>query len=344
VWTAQVGQGFSSVSVKGNRVYTMGHVNGQDVVTCLDAGTGRNVWQHKYASSAGDYAGPRATPTIDGPNVYTMSREGKAHCLNAASGKLVWQQDLQRMTGGEYPQWGFAGSPLVEGNLVIYNVGTAGIALDKTSGKQVWATGSGRAGYSSPFAFGAAANRAVALFTAYGVVARDAKSGRALWQHPWQTSYDVNAADPLVVGNEVFISSNYGKGGALLRLSGNRPSVVWENRNMKNHFNTSVMVNNTLFGNDENTLKAVDWKSGQEKWRMRGMGKGGLIAADWKLIVLTERGELVIIDAKPDRFNELARAQVLNGTCWTHPVLANGFIYARSHEGTLVCVDVRAAK
>src|SRR5262249_31112690 len=157
----------------------------------------------------------------------------------------------------------------------------------------------------------------------------------------WETSYDVNAADPQLSGSDVFISSNYGRGCAMLRPSGGGAQVVWENRNMKNHFNSCVILNGGIYGNDENTLKCLDQRTGGEKWRARGIGKGGLIAADNKLIVLTERGELFVAQAAPDRFNELARAKVLDGTCWTHPVLANGFIYCRSHEGDLVCLDVR---
>jgi outer membrane protein assembly factor BamB len=167
-------------------------------------------------------------------------------------------------------------------------------------------------------------------------------NGRRLWDFPWQTSYDVNAADPIFAGDTVFISSNYGKGCALLRVGGGRPSVAWQNRSMKNHFNSCVLLNGALFGNDENTLKCIDLKTGAERWASRGMGKGGLIAADGKLIVLTERGELVLAAAASDRYRELARTQILRGTCWTQPALANGLLYCRSHEGELVCLDMRA--
>ena len=151
----------------------------------------------------------------------------------------------------------------------------------------------------------------------------------------------MNAADPLFSGDTVFISSDYGKGCALLRLGRGRPTVLWQNRNMRNHFNACVRVGGALYGNDENTLKCIDLQTGAERWRSRGMGKGGLIAADGKLIVLTERGELTIVQATPERDVELARAKVLNGRCWTHPVLANGLVYCRSHEGRLVCLDLK---
>lgn len=338
VWGVNIGKGFSSVAVKAGRVYTIGNDNDQDIIHCLNAATGRMIWQYKYPCGAGDYPGPRATPLVAGNTVYTLSREGLALCLNAQTGKVIWQKNIAQEIGATAPGWGFAGSPLLSGNLVIYNIGNAGTALDKTTGKIVWKSGAGVSGYSSPVAFGAG----VAIFGAKGLTAVNPATGKMLWQYPWETSFDVNAADPIFAGNTVFISSNYGKGGALLRISGNKVTPVWENRNMKNHFNTCVQVGNALYGNDENTLRCIDLATGDERWNMRGMGKGGLIAADGKLIVLTERGELVLIRAASDKMTELARAKVMTGTCWTHPVLADGVIYCRSQEGSLVAFRLKS--
>jgi outer membrane protein assembly factor BamB len=333
LWGVQVGQGFSSVAVVGDRVYTVGNYQSQDFVSCLNAANGKVVWQHKYACSPGDYAGPRATPTIHDGNVYTLSREGHAFCLNAATGKVVWQARLE----GAVPGWGFSSSPLIQSNLAIYNAGASGMALDKKTGKVVWRSGGNGAAYASPVAFTAGGQTGVAIFAASGLVAVNPANGRQLWQYPWQTNYDVNAADPIFSGDSVFISSNYGKGGALLRLAGGRPTPVWQTRSMKNHFNACVLLGGHLYGNDENTLRCIEWRTGNEKWSMRGMDKGGLIAADGKLIVLTGRGELVLVSATPTQFKELARARVLDGNTWTHPVLANGKLYCRSQPGVLAC-------
>jgi outer membrane protein assembly factor BamB len=345
LWTAQVGEGFSSVAVKSGRVYTMGNAAGKDTVFCLEAGTGRVLWRYTYPCPAGDESGTRATPTLEASRVYTFSREGQAFCLNAASGARIWGKDLRRETGAPPPRWGFAGSPLVFGKLVIYNVGSGGTALDKVSGRLVWKSSAGTAGYASPVAYTVGGQHGVAIFTGTALVGVDPASGRLLWQYPWQTDSEVNAADPIFAGDTVFISSNYNRGGALLRLGqGARPTAVWENRNMRNHFNSCVLVGGYLYGNDQNTLKCLDLRNGAARWQQRGMGKGGLIAVNGHLLVLTERGTLVLSQANPRQYTELAHASVLRGTCWTHPVLANGLVYCRSHEGELICLDLRAGK
>lgn len=342
LWSARVGEGYSSVAVAGGRLYTLGNSGGKDSVVCLSADTGKVLWRSSYPCGGGDYSGPRATPDVDGGNVYTLSREGLALCLDAVNGKVIWRNDLRRSVRAALPRWGFAGSPLVFGNRVIYNVGTHGTALDKKTGKLLWQTGGGAAGYASPVAFARGKEWAIAIFAATALVGINPANGRRIWEHPWRTEYDVNAADPLFNGDQVFISSGYNHGCAMLRLEGVRPRVLWENRNMRNHFNGSVLVGGHLYGNDDGRLKCLDARTGQERWQSRGMDKGGLIAADGKLIVLTGRGELVLAAAAPQRYSELARAHVLRGQCWTHPVLANGRIYCRSHEGELVCLDVRS--
>ena len=341
VWGFQVGEGFSSVAVQGGRVYTLGNTGNQDTVFCFEATTGRVVWKYSYPCPANDYGGPRATPVLDGGKVYTISREGQAFCFEATKGKVVWANDLRRSVGAQMPQWGIAGSPLVEGGSVIYNVNAAGVSLNKTTGKVIWKSASATPGYASPVAYNLGTKRLIVIFAAKGAVAVSPANGQVAWQHPWETSYDVNAADPIFAGSDVFLSSNYGKGCVLFHTHTPTPQVIWENRTMKNHFNACVLYNGAFYGNDENTLKCMDLATGNERWRSRGIDKGGMIVADGKLIVLTGRGELVIAQATPTKYTELARAKVLDGTCWTQPVLANGLLYCRSHEGKLICLDLR---
>jgi outer membrane protein assembly factor BamB len=161
------------------------------------------------------------------------------------------------------------------------------------------------------------------------------------------TKWDINAADPILIGDKLFIST-FDRGCALLQLTPGEPKSVWENKNMANHFNSCVYLNGHFYGIDGNTdqpdkdLRCLDGRTGEVKWKHKGFGLGSLLAADGKLIVLGERGELVVAEASPDAFKPLARAQVLGGKCWTTPVLANGRLYCRNAQGDLVCLDVRA--
>lgn len=341
VWSAQIGEGYSGVAVANRRAYTVGNAGGQDTVFCFDAASGKIVWKYSYPCPSGDYSGPRATPVVEDGRVYTLSREAQAFCFDAVSGKVIWGNDLRRTAGAQTPTWGFAGSPLIEGEKVILNVNAAGVALNKANGRIAWKSTPTTPGYASPVAYNLGKERLAVIFAAKGAVGVRVADGRPVWQFPWETSYDVNAADPIFAGSDVFLSSNYGKGCVLLHTHTSQPQVIWQNRSMKNHFNASVLYNGAFYGNDENTLRCVDLRTGAERWSLRGMDKGGLIVADGKIIALSGRGELIIAQATPARYTELARAQVLDGTCWTQPTLANGMLYCRNHEGKLICLDLR---
>lgn len=343
LWRASVGTGFSSMSVAAGRVYTMGNTADQDTVFCFDAATGRELWKHTYPEplEAKYYeGGPSSTPTVDGDRVYTVSKSGQVFCLDAAKGTVLWSKKLAEEVGAKKPTWGFATSVLVEGDLLLLNLGSAGTALHKADGRVVWKSGADEAGYSTPVPFAMGGPRALALFTKEHVVAVTLAEGRELWRYPWKTSYFVNAADPIVSGNEVFISSGYNRGATLLRITNAQPVKVWESRVMRNHFNSCVLWQDHLYGVDEKELRCIVWATGELKWGDPQFGKGSLMLADGKLIALSENGELMVAEATPREFKPLSRAKVLDGRCWTTPVLANGRIYCRNAAGDLVCVDV----
>jgi outer membrane protein assembly factor BamB len=343
LWKASVGIGFSSMSVSDGRVYTMGNEKDIETVFCFDANTGELRWKHSYACPIDPHVyegGPNATPTVDGKMVYTFSRKGHVFAFDAETGKVVWSKNVHDELGLKIPEWGLSGSVLVEGNLLIVNAGVAGTALDKTSGKVVWTSGRGSAGYSTPVPFDQGSQRAVALFSTTALEAVTVADGKLLWQFPWKTRYGVNAADPVINGNKIFISSGYDEGCALVQAGGNKPAVLWQNKNMRNHFNSSVLIQGNIYGFDDSDLKCLDWSTGSVKWSEPGLGKGSLMAADGKLIVLGEQGTLIVAEASPAGFKPIAHAQVLGGKCWTTPVLSNGKIYCRNARGDLVCVDV----
>jgi outer membrane protein assembly factor BamB len=346
LWQATVGQGYSSFAVSQGRLYTMGNINDVDHVFCFNAATGQELWRHSYPCSARDpngYHGTRATPTLDGNRLFTLSREGHLFCLNAATGAPLWSKHLQKDLRGRAPKWGFAGSPLVEGNLLLVETGAARgsmVALDKTTGQEVWRNGSDAASYSSPIAFSWAGDRVVATFSAQALVARRVADGQELWRFPWRTSFDVNAATPVVHDSKIFISSGYNKGGALVDFSGRQPKALWENRNMRNHMNSSVLHQGHLYGFDENDLKCIDFATGREVWTERRYGKGSLMLADGKLILFNDSGRLAIAHATPEGYQEISGTQVLGGrNTFVAPVLSHGRIYCRAGD-TIVCLDV----
>jgi outer membrane protein assembly factor BamB len=338
-WSAQVGTGCSSIAVADGKVYTMGNAANKDTVFCFDAATGKEVWKYTYPCPLAPKlyeGGPNATPTVAGGKVYTLSKSGHAFCFNAADGKKVWGIKVD----AKAPSWGFAGSPLVVGKKVILNVGSSGTALDAATGKVVWSNGTGASGYSTPVPYEVGGKTLIALFCADGVVAMQADDGKTVWQHPWKTSYKVNAADPIILegGKKVFVSSGYGTGCALLDVSGTKPKEIWRNKNMRNKHTNSVVYKGAVFGFDESKLTCLDLASGEKKWTEGSLGKGSLMLADGKLIILSETGKVAVADASADAYKELAAVQAVNGKCWSVPVLSGGRIYAKSKKGAFACI------
>jgi outer membrane protein assembly factor BamB len=346
VWKKNVGLGYSTVSIQGGKLYTLGWFEdgSLDRIQCLDAATGAEVWKHEYpADKLAKFhgGGSLSTPSVDGELVYVCDREARFLCLKAADGKVVWEKELMKAEGLTQPTWGFSASPLVLGDLLILNLGKV-FALDKQSGKEQWKTKDYGHAYSTPVDFDFNGKRALAVFNGDGLVVLDLKDGKQLAFHPWKTKYDVNAATPVVVGDKVLLSSGYDRGATLVQLGADGTGkALWENKNMRNHMSGCVAIGEHFYGFDEAMLKCIGM-DGEEKWRERGMGKGALVAAGDRLIVMSGKGELVVAEAKPDAYAELSRAKVLDGgVYWTTPVLVDGRIYCRNSLGDLVCRDHR---
>lgn len=343
LWKNSVGVGFSSVTVSQGHVFTIGNADDTDTVYCFDAATGGTVWKHPYPCKLDPKfyeGGPSSTPTVDGDRVYTMSKKGDLFCLNAADGKIIWSKNIQNELGAQEPTWGFAGSPLAEGDKLIINMGEAGTALDKKTGKLIWTSGKGVSGYSTPLPFDQGKERCVAIMAAKSVVAVKVSDGKEVWSYPWETSYDVNAANPIISEGKLFLSSGYEHGCALLDISKEKPAKIWQNKNMRNHFASSILWKGFLYGVDENELRCLVWDTGEVKWSDKKFGKGSLMMADGKIIGLADKGQLMVAEATPVAFKPISQAQVLGGKCWSVPVLSNGKIYCRNAKGDLVCLDV----
>lgn len=348
LWEAQVGLGFSSFSISEGRVITTGHADGQDTVFCLDAKTGKELWKHSYPADLGDKyyeGGTSATPVFEEGKAYHLSRWGDLFCYDAATGAIVWEKNVQKETGADLPDWGFAGAPLIQGHLLILNVGKAGLAVEKATGKTVWKSETNPAGYSTPYPITWGGKKLAVIGSAEAYLAVEVETGKQVWSYRWNTRYGVNAADPILTGDQLFISSGYNKGCALLKLTDGEPEKVWENKSLKNQFNSSILLEGHLYGidGDQNSrcaLKCVRLADGQELWDAKEVGFGSLTAADGKLIVLTSKGEVIIAKATPDSFDVITRAQILNGKCWSAPVLANQHLFARNSEGRVVCIPM----
>ncbi len=348
LWKAPLGEGYSQVvSVKG-RLYTFAQ-QGEQVAIAFDGATGKRLWRtridREYNDGQGD--GPRSTPTVDGELVYVLSAHGKLAALRTANGQVAWQHDLRSEYGANPPQWGVSTSPLVEGKLLIVNVGGSGnksiVAFDKTNGKTVWASQGDGAGYSAPIAITVRGVRQVIVFTADAILSISPEDGRLFWRSGWKTDYDVNAATPIFLPpDKLFVSSGYGTGSALLQINRTNVSEVWRSRGMKNQFSSSVLHDGILYGFDDATFKAIEAASGKERWKQRGFGHGSLILAGGHLIVLSDRGKLALVQATPEEYRELGNAQVIEGKCWTSPSLADGRLYVRNEE-QLIAFDWKGA-
>ena len=350
LWKVDLGTGTASVTVAGDHVFCMGNQGGSDVIQCLDAKTGRTVWRHPFPLELDPNmfeGGPRSTPTIDGARVFTVSHQGDLSCLDAATGKKIWYKHYQKDLDGRRPQWGYAGSPTIDGNLVFLDVGGAGastVALDKATGNLVWKSGADEAGYASPVVATIGGKKTVVILKASHLVGLDAAGGKELWRSEWKTEYNVNAATPIVTGDRILITSGYNHGAALIGISGGKARELWKNKSLREHFNSPVVVGDAIYGVDGNAgggnLVCLDLASGATKWAEKSTKGGSLISADGKLIVLTEKGELVIADATPAGFHAISRAPVMSGRCWVQPVLSGGRLFLKNNAGTLVCCDL----
>lgn len=349
LWKKNTGVGYSSVTVVKEQAFTMGNVSGNDEVLCLKVADGSEVWKYDYpCATSKRYPGPRSTPAVDvkDAKVYVLSREGEVHCIDAANGKRVWTKSLKSELGARSPKWAFSSSPRVVGNMLLINEGEKGIALDKKTGTKIWSGGPGVGGYSSPVVYTKNGKSYVAVFSSKQAFGVDLKTGATAWAYPWETSYDVNASDPIVKGDRIFISSGYGKGCAMLDVSG-KPRAIWQNKAIRSHFGNLIHKDGFVYGIDGQAgsgaaeLRCVEFLTGEQKWAHK-TGFGAILGAGNKIITLTQSGKLIVSDMSPDGYREVASAQIqINGKCWIMPTLAHGRIYCRSQDGELVCVDAR---
>jgi len=352
VWKTQgLGEGYSSFAVVGDRLYTQGQQGNQEFVLAFDTNTGKQLWKipngRAYHESRGN--GPRGTPTTDGARLYALAADGTLVCLDAASGQRIWGVNLIDKFGGRVPTWGISESPLIDGDRVIVTPGGPGasvVALEKLKGDLLWKSQSDPAGYSSPIAFDAGGSRKVVVFTAHGAIALDMKNGDFQWRYDKVANRTANIATPIVHDGYVFLSSDYGTGCALLKLTPGAKSVnaseVYFNRDMRNHYTTSVLVDGYLYGFSSGILTGMKFLTGEVAWRDRSVGKGNVTFAEGNLYAYGEDGAVGLIEATPQAYKEKSRFEIRKGSypTWTPPVIANGKLYLRDQDN-LYCYNIK---
>ena len=353
LWRTPLGDGFSGISIANGRAYTMFAEGEDEVVMCLDAETGAELWRYLddwfYTERQGGN-GPRSTPTVDGNTVYVLSVFGRLVALNADTGKELWDLDFTKAFSSSMPRWGFSTSPVVENDRLLVEVGGANdnaiVAFNKETGERIWGVATSPSSYSSPILVTVNGVRQALFFARDELLAVSPKDGSVYWRYPWSGGQNSeNRVTPVFIApDKVFISTRTGDAGVVLRIVGTaadmRVEEVWRSHTMINGFSTTVLHDGYIYGFSNTIFKCVNADTGEEKWKTRGFGQGSVIYADRHLIVLGENGNLALVEATPEAYREVAQAQVLSGLCWTAPTLSDGKLYLRNHQ-EIVCLDLR---
>jgi outer membrane protein assembly factor BamB len=344
VWQAVVGTGYSAPAIAGGRLFHFARFGESARLTCFEASSGNQLWKCDYPTAFEDMFGynngPRATPVVDGPHVYTYGAEGVLQCVRVSDGQMVWRIDTMKDFGVVKNFFGVGSTPLVyhDSLLVcvggsppnsptdVYNAGghvepngSAVVAFDKATGKVRWKTGDELASYSSPVLAKIANRDVVFMFARGGLMAIDPTKGEVVSHFPWRARKleSVNASTPVVVGNEIFISETYELGSALVRFTGNAFEEVWTDRGRRRnqamalHWNTPIEHDGHLYGSSgyhapDAELRCVEWKTGRVMWSEPGMGRSSLLLIDGSFVCLSEDGALRVLRATPQKYDEIA--------------------------------------
>jgi len=356
LWERPVGEGYSTPVVAGDRLILFHRVGNEEVVECLDPATSKPRWKYAYPTAYQDFLnkgnGPRSTPVVGDGKVFTLGPAGHLTCLDLASGKKIWSRALLEDYQVRRSFFGVGTSPILEGDILAINVGGrdgAGIvAFHKDTGKEVWKATDHDASYASPVVATFDGVRHLIFFTREGLVSLDPANGAVRFSQRWRPRINesVNAATPVVFEDQIFVSTSYNTGGLMVRGSKKGLEEIWKgDDSLSCHFSTPVQRDGFLYGFDGRQesgtqFRCVEWKTGKVRWSQEGFGCGSLIVVGDLLLVLSERGDLVVVEANPRAYVEKARATVLNGTIRAHMALADGRLFARDNR-KLVCFRLK---
>ena len=343
LWHQPIGGGYASFVAADDRLFTIEQRRDREVVTAYDSATGRELWAHGWETffqemMGGD--GPRATPTWDDGRLFALGASGELRAFDAATGELRWRTNILADADATNLQWAMAASPLVVDGLVVVlpggGNGRSVAAYNADTGDIVWTALGDVQGYAAPMLVELAGVRQILVVTADRVAGLTVDDGTLLWDYPWVTSTGPpNISLPVVIGGDrLFLSAGYGHGGALIDIAetGGQLSARerWRTIRMKNRFSTSVLYERHLYGLDESILACIDAETGELAWKGGRYGHGQVLLADGHLVVLTERGDVVLVRATPDEHEELARFAAIGGKTWNTPTIADGRLFVRN--------------
>ena len=358
VWRKRVGPGWSSFAVVDGLVFTQMQIGEDESVVCYDLESGKEVWVHKdeavrfHEFRAG--TGPMATPTFYQGRLYTLGGTGVLNCLDPKTGKVFWSTNILKDAHAENLEWGMAGSPFAYEGKIIVNPGSDGeqaaavAAYDWETGKKLWAGGKNPASYSTPVVATLEGQKQLLVFDGLGLTGHSLQDGSPLWHQDWKNQFHINVAKPILRKDDaIFISTSYDQGSALIRAEQSEDGkwsaakTDWEtNPKFKLKFGDAVKKDGLIYGLSEGILTGLDLATGKIVWRERGnFGFGQLILVDDVLIILTDEGEVVMVEASK-KHPELLRFQAIKGKTWGHPAYAQGRLLVRNAE-EMACYDLR---
>ena len=341
VWKEPVGLGYASFTIADGRAYTIEQRRQQEVAAAYDVNTGRELWTQKWNAEYNDQTGdgPRTTPTWDEGRLYALGATGELRCLDAKTGAVSWGKNILSDNQAQNLQWAMAASPLiVDDKVIVLPGGSAGksvAAYNKMTGAPVWKSQNDRQAYVSPMLVTLGGRRQILVVSASRVFGLAPENGSLLWSQSWDTDMGINVSQPIIVDkNRFFISSGYGKGASVVEITGSGNSftarTVWENINMKNKFNSSVLYEGHVYGLDEGILTCLEVNTGARKWKGGRYGYGQIILASGHLIVMSDSGEVALVKATPAEYSEVARFPALKGKTWNYPAIAGGRLFVRN--------------
>ncbi len=337
LWRKPLGKAYSGIAVADGVLYTSALESDGEWLVAMGAANGAERWRLRLGAAPENagYPGPRATPTVAGDVVVALSSGGMLHAVGRTDGKARWSVDLVTSLGGAPPTWGYSASPYVADGKIYLAVGgpQAGlVALSLRDGAVVWRHPGFQAAYATPIPAELGGVPQVVFFAAEGVVGLRPTDGGLVWQYPWTTNYAVNASTPVVIGGDrLFVGSGYGVGGSALLVSAPGAVELWRSKSMKTKTTTAVVYDGHLYGFNEDQLSCVSVRDGAPCWSASGYGRGSLLLAGDKLIVLDEQCRLGVVAADPSALRVIAqpKAVLTHGPCWTVPSVSDGVLYAR---------------